>query len=83
MKLVMKQVMGTSKKAGRLQQTINSITDTSYNWDSLETRALFYKEKIKKYRQSLNQLSIMGDAKTIISLCGKIKAMQQKLRLRK
>jgi hypothetical protein len=79
----MKHIMGNAKRQVKLQQTITSIADAGFNWDSFETRALFYTEEIKKHRQSLNQLSIMGDAKTIISLCGKIKAMQQKLRLRK
>ncbi len=79
----MKHVMGTTKREVRLQHSITSIAEANFNWDSFETKALFYAEEIKKYRQSLNQLSIIGDAKTIISLCGKIKAMQQKLRLRK
>jgi hypothetical protein len=79
----MKHIMGTTKREVRLQQSITSIADAGFNWDSFETKALFYTEEIKKYQQSLNQLSIMGDAKTIISVCNKIKAMQQKLRLRK
>jgi hypothetical protein len=79
----MKHIMGSTKREVHLQQSITSIAGAGFNWDSFETKALFYTEEIKKYQQSLNQLSIMGDAKMIISLCGKIKAMQQKLRLRK
>ncbi len=79
----MKHIMDITKREVRFQQSITSIADAGFNWDSFETKALFYTEEIKKYQQSLNQLSLLGDAKKIISLCGKIKAMRQKLRSRK
>ena len=72
----MKQTMGTKKRANALQLA----TDTDFNWDSFETKATFYTEEIKKASESLNQLSILDDARQIVTLCGKIKMMKNKLR---
>jgi hypothetical protein len=72
----MKQTMGTKKRADALQLA----TDTNFNWDSLETRANFYTEEIKKINESLSHLSILDDARQIVTLCGKLKLMKNKLR---
>jgi hypothetical protein len=72
----MKQTMGTKKRANALQ----IAADTDFNWDSFETRANFYTEEIKKINESLNRLSIMDDARQIVTLCGKLKLMKNKLR---
>lgn len=74
----MKQTMATKKRATALQLA----ADTDFNWDSFETRAAFYTEEIKKINESLNRLSIMDDARQIITLCGKLKLLKDKLRRR-
>jgi hypothetical protein len=76
------QTMGTKKRTARLNIIAADITGANFNWDSFETMAAFYTEEIKKVTESLNQLSIMDDARLIINLCGKIKLMKEKLRRR-
>jgi hypothetical protein len=76
----MKQIMGTKKRTARLNIITADITGANFNWDSFETMAAFYTEEIKKVTDSLNQLSIMDDARLIVNLCGKIKLMKEKLR---
>ncbi len=71
----MKQTMGTKKRTPLLQLTVNA----DFNWDSPETMTTFYKAEIKKASDALNQLSILTDAKQIVTLCCKIKAMKKKL----
>lgn len=71
--------MASKKTVARINHPINDI-DANYNWDSFETMATFYKAEIKKAHESLNQLSVMEDARDIIKLCGKIKAMKLKLK---
>ncbi len=78
----MKQIMGTKKRTARLNIIAADISSANFNWDSFETMAAFYTEEIKKVTESLNQLSIMDDARPIINLCGKIKLMKEKLRRR-
>ncbi len=76
----MKQIMGTKKRTARLNIIAADISSANFNWDSFETMAAFYTEEIKKVTESLNQLSIMDDARLIVNLCGKIKLMKEKLR---
>ncbi len=76
------QTMITKKRTARLTIIAADITGTNFNWDSFETMAAFYTGEIKKINESLNQLSIMDDAKLIVNLCGKIKLMKEKLRRR-
>jgi predicted Rossmann-fold nucleotide-binding protein len=76
----MKQM--ASKKTGIHinNNVITGIDDADYKWDSLETMVSFYNAEIKKANESLNQLSVMEDAKAIIDLCSKIKGLKLKLK---
>jgi hypothetical protein len=42
--------------------------------------AQVYVEKIKQHEQTLNQLTIMDDAKLIIHLCDEIKLMKRRVK---
>lgn len=72
--------MASKKTITRINHTITGIDDADYNWDSFETMATFYNAEIKKAHESLNQLSVMEDAREIIKWCGKIKLMKAKLK---
>jgi hypothetical protein len=72
--------MASKKKITRINNAVAGIGDANYNWDSFETMATFYKAEIKKAHESLNQLSVMEDARDIIKLCAKIKSMKSKLK---
>ena len=76
----MKPIMAAKKTTVALQHTVTDIADTHCNWDSIETMAAFYTEEIKKTTALVNTLSILDNTKQIISLCGKIKMMKEKLR---
>ncbi len=72
--------MAAKKTTAVLLHTVSEVADTHCNWDSVETMAAFYTEEIKKTTALVNSLSILDNAKQIISLCKKIKLMKEKLR---
>ena len=76
----MKQVMSEPKKQNCINRSIEGIADADYNWDSFEVMAEAYTEKIQQHEQTLTQLTIMDDAKLIISICTEIKLMKTRLR---
>jgi hypothetical protein len=71
----MKQTMATKKRTAMLHLDV----DADFNWDSIETMRAFYTAEIKKAFEVLNKLSVLEDAKEIISLCSKIKIMKKKV----
>lgn len=76
----MKPFMAAKKTTIGLPHSVIEVADTHCNWDSVETMALFYTEEIKKTTALVNTLSILENAKQIISLCKKIKLMKEKLK---
>lgn len=76
---MMKQ-MASKKTITHINNVITGVDDTDYNWDSFETMVAFYNAEIKKANESLNQLSVMEDAREIINLCSKIKTLKAKLK---
>jgi hypothetical protein len=79
----MKQIMGIQKKQSGINHNLDGIDDINFNWDSFETMALVYNEKILLLEQALNKLSIMDDAKLIIRICSEIRLMRNKLKQRR
>lgn len=76
----MKQIMGTQRKQTVVNRNISGIDEMDYNWDSFETMAQVYTEKIQEHEQTLNKLTIMDDAKLIIRICNEIRQMRRKLK---
>lgn len=76
----MKQIMGTQRKQTVVNRNISGIDKMDYNWDSFETMAQVYTEKIQEHEQTLNKLTIMDDAKLIIRICNEIRQMRRKLK---
>ncbi len=75
----MKQTLSTKKNSSIIKQNIAGFSNKNVSWDSPETKNTFYTEEINKFKEMVNSLSIMGNAKQIIYLCSKIKVLKGEL----